>query len=199
MASPQSRCWQPAAFQAPALGRGNAPAFVPKAGTEPSRAEGGPASSLTIGSALPAPTQTPRQGPRCDTGLLVMPSPPPWHADALPACSHISSPDVGKGHRSQYRRVSWHWHNWELTGYFPVLLQAHLKMFPNKRAKNSLRLPVRSLPGPRSIPTRVPSNTRQASSTRPGDTGKQDQEPLKRHVTGTAQKARDLPSLAKRR
>lgn len=125
--------------------------------------------------------------------------PPPWHTDALPACSRISSPDVGKGHRSQYRRVSWHWHNWELTGYFPVLLQAHLKMFLNKRAKNSLRLPVRSLPGPHSIPTRVPSNTRQGSSTQSGVTGKQDQEPLKRHVTGTAQKVRGLPSLVKRR
>lgn len=79
MAAPQSRCWQLAAFQAWALGHGNAPAE-----TEPSRAEGGLASSLTIGSALPVPAQAPQQSPCCGAGPPAVLHPPPRHADALP-------------------------------------------------------------------------------------------------------------------
>lgn len=42
-----------------------------------------------------------RRPPRCRTaGSAVS---PPWHTDALPACSHISSPEVKKGRRSQCR------------------------------------------------------------------------------------------------
>lgn len=67
-----------------------------------------------------------RPPPWCGAAGSAVPL--PWHADALPACSHISSPEAEKGRRS-YRGVSWHWHNWELAGYFPGLPQAHLKTF----------------------------------------------------------------------
>lgn len=71
------------AFQAAALCCGNAPAFVPSAGTEPSGAEGGPASSLTIGRHPRAPAV------RCWS--------PPRHTDGLSARSHVSLPEVEKG------------------------------------------------------------------------------------------------------
>lgn len=88
--------------------------------------------------------------------------PPPlaaaWHQQSrrrLSGCpskvlsegTDISSPRTAafscpKQARSQYRGVSWH--NWELAGCFPGLLQAPLETFRNKRATNSLRLRLHS-------------------------------------------------------
>lgn len=67
----------------------------------------------------------------------------------LSESTDISSPRTAafsrpKQARSQYRGVSWH--NWELAGYFPGLLQAPLETFLNKRATNSLQLHLHSSP-----------------------------------------------------
>lgn len=80
--SPAEPCRQLTAFQAPAFGCGNAPAFVLKAEMEPSRAEGS--------SAPPSPPGPKCQHPHTQPGLVPTAAQgcqqccaPAWHTDAL--------------------------------------------------------------------------------------------------------------------
>lgn len=97
---PCRACRQLTAFQAPALGRGNAPAFVPKAEMEPSRAEGSPAPPSPSGPNCQHPHTCPGQVPTTVQGCQQCHT-PPWHTDALLHTAIFPFPRWRRGERAQ--------------------------------------------------------------------------------------------------
>lgn len=137
---------------------------------EPSRAEGSPAFSLTISSALPAPCRCPSQAPA--TTWACRQCHPHHGVQILSLCAATfpcprrrrgSDPRTGESAGT------------DTTGNSLVIFQGScrliFKIFFNKRPKNSLWHLLCSFQGPHSIPIHVPSNVRPGSFRRHQEVG----------------------------